>query len=234
MAKKTTAEVKKEEKEEPKIYIDLATSEEDVVAYDAAGVMLIFNKKRFRRLSRENLEALSYENRQGYLKTQKIIEEEEEAKRPLPRAKIIDPLGTHEGALLTPTITDKAWEKKWHLCWKYANEAEALGKNGYSRVVAGEDPVECGLKPAGTSFLLADPRSRTDLDLILMKVPMHLYLQHQTAVAAASTDKIKGYKDQFNEEVAEQSNGRLRGKNLEEEPTEKAVLSRSDLKDMPK
>jgi hypothetical protein len=230
MAKVKAVEAKEESSEQPKVYIDLATSEEDVVAYDAAGVHLIFNKKRFRKLSRESFEALSHDNQKRYLKAKAELEEEAEAKKPLPRLQVIDPLGGHEGALLNVKITDPLWAKKWHVCWQYAEQADIVSRAGYSKVIAGEDPIECGLKPAGTTFVMKDPRARADLDLMLMKIPMHIFLQHQNAVAQKSTDKLKGYRDQFAEEVAEGSDGKLRGAKLEQEPDEKVTLKRSDLR----
>lgn len=215
---------------EPRVYVDLATSEEDVVAYDQAGAFLVFNKKRFRTLSGDNLNALSHDNRKRYLQAKAALEADREALRPPPRAKIIDPLGRHEGALLDARVTDVAWGKKWHLCWKYCDEADSLAREGYTPVRAGEDPVECGLKPAGSSFILKDSRARADLDIILMKVSMTAYIQHQVAVSQLSTDKIKGYKDQFASEVSEQSEGRLKAAALDEEEPEKVSLRRSDLK----
>jgi hypothetical protein len=212
----------------PEIYIDLATSEEDVVAYDQAGANLIFLKKRFRRISKENLDALSKINRDSYLKTLREMRLDEEALRPPPRPKIIDPLGGHEGALLNVKVTDPKWEKTWHVCWKHTVEQDALARVGYIPVRAGEDPIECGLKPAGTTFVLPDPRKREDLDLILMKVRMTTFLQHQTAVAAESTARIKGYVDKFRGDVEEASKGKLKGAVIEEE-TEAVQLKRSDL-----
>jgi hypothetical protein len=230
MAVKKVPGVKEASDEAPKVFVDLATSEEDVIGYDQAGAILIFNKKRFRRLSKENLDVLSYENKKEYMKTVKLLQDEEEARKPSPKAQIIDPLGGHEGALLEVRITDKEFEKKWHLCWKHAREADSLARVGYQKVVAGEDPVESGLKPAGTTFVIKDPRSREDLDLLLMKLPKHLFLQHQTAVAQASTEKIKGYRDKFLGDVTEESKGRLKGI-IEDEPTEKMNLSSKDLRD---
>ncbi len=229
MAKKTE-KAAVETKEEPTIiHIDLATSEEDVVAYDQAGAELVFLKKRFRALSRDALEALSQKNKDSYRKTVREIREEREASKPAPRPQIIDPLGGHEGALLNVKITDKAWARKWHLCWKHAVEKDALMRLGYRVVRAGEDPVECGLKPAGTTFTLVDSKSRADLDLILMKIEMTTFLQHQTAVAEASRSKVKGIKEKFQSDVEEGSKGRLKGTWDEEEP-EKVALKRSDLR----
>lgn len=228
MAKK---EAKAEEKigtELPEVFVDLATSEEDVLGYDQAGAKLTFLKKRFRSLSRDNLEALSYENRKRYQKVLAEIQEEREASRPKATMQVIDPLGGHEGALLNVKVTDKKWEKQWHLCWKHAVEKDALERVGYSAVRAGEDPVECGLKPAGSTFVLKDPRDRKDLDLILMKISMVTFLQHQTAVAKASHDRVTGYKDKFMADVAESSEGKLKGHIDEEEP-EKVELRRQDL-----
>lgn len=213
----------------PEVYVDLATSEEDVVAYDQAGARLIFLKKRFRRLAKENLDALSHENQKSYLKVVGEMRADEEARRPPPRPKIIDPLGGHEGALLGVKITDKDWDKKWHVCWKHTLEQDTLSRVGYTPVRAGEDPVECGLKPAGSTFLLPDPRKREDLDLILMKISMTTYLQHQAAVSSESQDRVKGYRDKFSNEVEESSKGRLRGSAIEEE-TEAVQLRRSDLR----
>lgn len=215
--------------EATKVYIDLATSEEDVVAYDQAGAFLVFLKKRFRKLSKESLEALSHDNRKRYLEARKAVDDLIEASRPAPRAQIIDPLGGHEGALLNVKITDPKWEKEWHVCWKHCVEQDSLTRVGYKPVRAGEDPIECGLKPAGSTFVLKDPRDRHDLDLILMKVKQITYLQHMNAVAQASQDKVKGYREKFSSEVEESSEGRLKG-SIEEEETEKVSLRRSDLR----
>jgi hypothetical protein len=190
---------------------------------------LVFLLKRFRTLNRENLEVLSHDNRVSYQKALAVIRAEMEAARPVPRAKIIDPLGGHEGALLDAKITDPKWGKKWHLCWKHAVTKDALARAGYTPVRAGEDPVECGLKPAGSTFLLPDPRDRKDLDLILMKIPMVTFLQHQTAVAAASQDKVKQIPEKFASDVEEGSKGRLKGVFIEED-TEEVQLRRSDLR----
>lgn len=228
MPKKLSETEEKEVQAPPKVYVDLATSEEDVVAYDQAGAEVVFLKRRFRTLSRANLEALSHVTRTEYQRTLKAVREEQEARRPVPRPQIIDPLGGHEGALLTVKVTDPAWAKKWHLCWKHACEQDSLSRIGYTVVRAGEDPVECGLKPAGSTFLLPDPRDRKDLDLILMKISMTTFLQHQSAVSAASQEKVKGAREKFSNEVKEESGGRLKA-TLEEGETEEVRLKRSDL-----
>jgi len=228
MAKKTEEGAKMQVAEGPEVFVDLASSEEDVLGYDQAGAKITFLKKKFRRLSAENFQALSYENKKRYQQVLGEIRAEEEARRPAPRPQIIDPLGGHEGALLNVKITDKTWEKKWHLCWKHVVEKDALARVGYTPVRAGEDPVECGLKPAGSTFVLPDPRDRKDLDLILMKISKVTFLQHQTAVAEASRDKVKGYTEKFKADVEEGSKGRLKGVIDEEEP-ERVELRQSDI-----
>ncbi len=229
MAKKAVENEEKKTSEAPEVFVDLATSEEDVVAYDQAGAKLVFLHKRFRTLSRENLEALSHENQVSYRRELALVRAELEARRPVPRPQVLDPLGGHEGALLDVKVTDKTWEKKWHLCWKHVVEQDSLARLGYSVVRAGEDPVSCGLKPAGSTFVLKDPRDRKDLDLILMKVSMVTYLQHQTAVAEASQSKVKNLKEKFMTDVEEGSKGKLLGV-VEEGATEAVQLKRSDLR----
>jgi hypothetical protein len=229
---KTTTKAAKEAEKVPIVSIDSSVSEEDVIAYDQAGVELKFEKKGFRFLSDRTLEALSHENRKRYQVVLGILKDEERARRPPPRPQVIDPLGSDEGALLNAvpanTAEGKAWGKKWHLCWKYAQQAEAMGRYGYSVVRVGEDPVECGLKPAGSTFVMADSRGRKEMDLILMKIPMHLYLEHQRAVAAKSRDAVKGRREKFAGEVEEGSKGRLAASEIEEE-TEKVEIGPQDL-----
>jgi hypothetical protein len=229
MAKKASETVVEEPKGAPIIHVDLATSEEDTVAYDQAGAKLVFVHKRFRSLKRENLEALSHDNQVSYRKAVEEMKNEADARKPAPRPQVIDPLGGHEGALLDIKVTDPVWAKKWHTCWKHVVEQESLARVGYSPVRAGEDPIECGLKPAGSSFILKDPRDRKDLDLILMKVAMTRYLQHMTAVAEASRDKVRGLKEKFAQDVEEDSRGKLKGL-VEEGPPEEVSLRRSDLR----
>jgi len=229
MAKKASETVEKELGSAPVIHVDLATSEEDVVAYDQAGAKLVFLLKRFRSLTRDNLEALSHDNQVSYRKALTMIKEEAEARKPVPRPQVIDPLGGHEGALLEVKFTDKTWAKKWHVCWKHTVEQDSLARVGYSPVRAGEDPVECGLKPAGSTFILKDPRDRKDLDLILLKVEMVKYIQHINAVSEASQSKVKGIKEAFSQQVEEGSKGKLTGMVEEEEP-EAVSLKRSDLR----
>lgn len=230
MAKKEEKTEGKTVLEDPKVYVDLATSEEDVVGYDQAGAKITFLKERFRFLSKENLDVLSHDNRQSYLRTKALIQQELEDKKPKQILKVLDPLGGHEGAMMKVKVLEKEWQKKWHLCWKHAVEKDALMRLGYSLVVAGEDPVECGMKPAGTTFTIPDPRSRTDLDLVLMKLPMHIFIQHNTAVAKESQGKFAAFKDKFAADVEEGSKGRLKGKVFEDEPEEKVSLRQSDLR----
>jgi len=225
---KTTKPTPTVDEPRPRIHINLAISEEDVIAYDQAGVELIFDKKGFRRLSRDTVEALGHENKKAYFKTLEVMKDEEAARRPAPRPKVLDPLGGHEELLLNARITDKEWAKRYHLCWKYCSQADSLKQFGYATVSAKDDPVECHAKTAGDTFQVRDPRGREDLDIILMKLPMHIYLQHQTAVSQTSQDRVKGYTDKFSGDVEEASKGRLKGVIEQGEP-EKVQLAKGDL-----
>jgi hypothetical protein len=176
-------------------------------------VDIFFTEKNFRVLPDHILRDLSHENRKRYYQVFAILQKKAEDSKPKQRLEIIDPLAGGESMMLR--IVPKGDEgreflKRNHVSWQRSNEQEAWMRKGYRVVRAGEDPIECGMKPAGTTFVIADPMGRKDLDLIMMCVDMVTFLQHESAVAAKSQDRVKNVPMTFDDQVKDMTGGKAR------------------------
>jgi hypothetical protein len=211
---------KEQVQERKRVFVDLDTSEEQVIAYEQAGAELFFTEKRFRVLADKTLADLSHDNRKRYYQTLQVIQKKVEDSKPKGRLEIIDPLAGGEQAMLRIIPKGKEGEeflKRNHISWQRANELDAWVRKGYRAIRAGEDPIECGLKPAGTSFVISDPMGRKDLDLLMMCVDMVVFLQHESAVAAKSSDRVKRVAPDWDDKVKDMTRGKAMGMKIEEE-----------------
>ena len=186
--------------------IGVDTSEEDVIKYDTLGHRLQFevDPGRFRKLSDDAVKGLSKGNRTNYFVSLQLAEKLEEHEKD-EKEGFVNPdkhpplriLGRRPKGALN-VAGSKAWEAKWHPCWKRMDEAAESIEEGYSVIHADED-----VKTPGASIIGGTRRiTKGGVDeLIALKIPNERFQEHLKAVGEESRRRRSSAREDFKEKA---------------------------------
>jgi len=181
-------------------------TEEEVLALEEKGVALVFAyEEDFLQLSDETVEKLGRESSRQYfisLGAHKAYAKQRDSEGPSAGLQILDPLGASAGNKLRilkkradGTLEDvsngwvDAQGKKWHPCWKRPDELGECESLGYTRITQESDPDIVTRGASGTSSSRVILRKDGTDDLIAMKIPQRIFLEHLHAVALKSQER---------------------------------------------
>jgi hypothetical protein len=189
-----------------KMRVAAGTTVEEILALDEKGVEVVFPyEEDFIELSDEDVEKLGRLSARQYFIAEgahKAWVKQQESEKPTRGLQILDPLGASAGNKLkilrkleNGKLVDvsQGWVdaqgKKWHPCWKRPDEIGECESMGYVRITQESDPDILTRGATGVSSSRVIARKDGSDDLIAMKIPQRIYLEHINAVALASQER---------------------------------------------
>lgn len=193
------------------VRITSADEESLVISYNKEGRVLSFDGEDFRPLSEPAAADLSHDNARRYWMAYGVWKDRKRKPERAVVEKILDPLAGHEGARLTFTPRGdegKEFLKRNHLAWMFSTTVPGMKQLGYKEVHE-DDPVDVGISSNASGYYLTRDLQGRD-ELLLMKIDMQRFREHERAVVAKSQRAIKGAREDFEGKLDALSHGKVK------------------------